>query len=95
MRTATNRFWLTQRLERHKRFVMRCDVISPSGRRCKTESEPAPSQGDLPLERFRDEGWFVAKVHGDICPKCLALGYEPRSEAYGFRATSIHKQEES
>lgn len=60
-----------------KRWVMRCDVISPSGRRCKTTSEPELSQADLPLDRFQDEGWFVARNFGDLCPSCLAAGYLP------------------
>lgn len=71
-----------------KRWVMRCDVIHPSGKRCTTTSPPAAHQSELPLERYRDAGWFVAKVHGDICPICLTAGYLPRSEAYGFRAVA-------
>jgi hypothetical protein len=90
-----SREWVDDRKKKpvDKRFVMRCDVISPSGRRCTTESEPVVRQSELPLERFIAEGWFVAKVHGDICPKCLALGYEPRSLAYGVRAPSNTRQE--
>lgn len=56
-----------------KRWVMRCDVVHPSGRRCKTQSEPFIQQP--PLQPFADLGWFIAEKHGDVCPSCLAAGY--------------------
>jgi hypothetical protein len=40
--------------------------------RCGYRSDVRPSQHDLPLDEFRADGWFVAKVHGDLCSKCKA-----------------------
>lgn len=46
-------------------WAMFCD-------RCGYRSDVRPSQHDLPLDEFRADGWFVAKVHGDLCSKCKA-----------------------
>jgi hypothetical protein len=63
-----------------KRWVMRCDTFSPSGKRCKTEGEPSPKQPEL--GQYAQAGWFIGKVFGDMCPKCLAAGYQPSSEPH-------------
>lgn len=72
-----------------KRWVMRCDVIQPNGQRCSTTSPPAAHQSELDLGRFARAGWFIAKVHGDVCPICIASGIVPRSPAYGLREGRI------
>lgn len=56
--------------ERTRQWVMRCDQKG-----CTTRSETFPTQPDLEL--FRDRGWYVAKVYGDVCPTCLAKGIVP------------------
>jgi hypothetical protein len=65
---------------RDRRWVMRCDVRRADDSRCPTEGEPSREQP--PLEDYAGAGWFIAKVHGDICPDCLAKGYQPRSEPH-------------
>lgn len=72
-----SREWVDDAMKRprDKRWVMRCDVIHPSGQRCRTEGEPSPTQPDL--ETYSGQGWYIAAVHGDICPACLAAGYVP------------------
>ncbi len=60
---------------RDKRWVMRCDVTKQSGRRCTTQGEPSRTQP--PLADYAAAGWFIAELHGDVCPKCLANGYQP------------------
>jgi hypothetical protein len=59
---------------RDKRWVMRCDYGDGDRRlqRCTTTSEPFEWQP--PLERFVERGWFIAKLSGDHCPECVALG---------------------
>lgn len=67
------RAWVDDRKKNpvDKRWVMRCDG-APGGLECSTVSEPFPGQPDL--EVFRDRGWFIAELNGDLCPGCLALG---------------------
>lgn len=65
---------------RDKRWVMRCDVTRDDGSRCPTEGEPSKRQP--PLREYRDAGWFIAAVHGDICPTCLASGEMPWTDPY-------------
>jgi hypothetical protein len=60
---------------------MRCDVGVFDGKRCQTESEP-PSRKQPDLLAFVLEGWFIAKVHGDICPACLEDGVKPKREPH-------------
>jgi hypothetical protein len=69
---------------RDRRWVMRCDVERPDGSRCRTEGEPSRTQP--PLEDYAAAGWFIALVHGDVCPACLARGYEPRSAPHSAMA---------
>jgi hypothetical protein len=59
---------------RDKRWVMRCDYGDGvrGAQRCTTASEPFEWQP--PLELFVERGWFIAKLSGDRCPACLALG---------------------
>jgi len=68
-----------------KRWVMRCDVglFGRGGQpqRCATESEPSLTQPEL--WQFAAQGWFIAKLHGDVCPACLAVGIEPWAEPLG------------
>lgn len=56
---------------RDKRWVMRCDHGS-GAQRCTAASEPFVWQP--PLELFVERGWFIAKLSGDRCPACVALG---------------------
>ena len=66
---------------RDKRWVMRCDCwhadhgTDGTGRllRCHTEGEPHNSQPEL--QQYADAGWYIAKVHGDLCPDCLSAGH--------------------
>lgn len=69
-----------------KRWVMRCDVIHPSGMRCKTEGEPSPLQPDL--DQYAEAGWYIAAVHGDICPNCLTSGYQPSAAPHPLMSRS-------
>lgn len=59
---------------RDKRWVMHCDYGDGAhgADRCTTQSEPFVWQP--PLELFIERGWFIAKVFGDRCPACVALG---------------------
>jgi len=68
---------------RDKRWVMRCDVKVESGR-CRTEGEPSRTQPDL--AQYVAAGWFIAEVHGDICPDCLARGHKPRTAPHRLMA---------
>ena len=41
------------------------------------------NEQDLPTyEQMIAGGWSIGKVHGDVCPKCLAGGVQPRSERH-------------
>lgn len=59
---------------RDKRWIMRCDYGDGdrSAQRCTAASEPFVWQP--PLELFIERGWFIAKLSGDRCPACVALG---------------------
>lgn len=57
-------------------WVMVCDEIG-----CGTRSEAFP-KAQPPLELFQDRGWFIAALHGDVCPACLAKGVEPTAKPY-------------
>lgn len=59
---------------RDKRWVMRCDYGDGvrGAQRCSAASEPFEWQP--PLELFVERGWFIAKLSGDRCPACVALG---------------------
>ena len=65
---------------RDKRWVMQCDVGLFGDTRCPTTSEP--SVVPPPLSDFEAAGWSLAKVHGDVCPFCLAKGIKPSTERY-------------
>lgn len=80
-----------------RRWVMRCDAYMFSGgrKRCPTVSEP--SWGQPPLWHFVMDGWFIAAKHGDICPACLAEGYEPSDEPHSLmlRFTGVRSSPDS
>jgi hypothetical protein len=44
---------------------------------CDASSETRPTQHHLPLREFADAGWFIARLWGDTCPRCLAAGVKP------------------
>lgn len=54
---------------RSQGWVMRCDNWRGL---CKTEVGPRRTEHDLPLREFIAAGWFIARTHGDRCPKCVA-----------------------
>lgn len=56
------------------RWLMACDLKG-----CDFERGPFPAQP--PLEMFRDQGWFIAKVQGDRCPAHVGTETAP---AYDF-----------
>lgn len=74
-----SREWVDDRKRKpkDKRWVMRCDVglFDSSRKRCETESEPSWAQPEL--WQFAAQGWYIAKLHGDMCPVCLAAGERP------------------
>lgn len=35
-----------------------------------------------PLSDYARDGWFIADFHGDVCPSCLAKGYQPMSRPH-------------
>lgn len=57
-----------------KRWMMFCDREG-----CTTVEGAAENVNDLPLARFRDMGWFIAQLYGDLCPACLDAGHQPAS----------------
>lgn len=74
---------------RDKRFVMRCDCFHPEhgleaglAHRCKSRGNPAPIGTQPPLEAYAAAGWFIARLHGDRCPDCLAAGHAPSAEPH-------------
>lgn len=71
---------------RDKRWVMRCDARSPYGARCRTEGEPSHDQPSL--TEYAAAGWFIAEVHGDICPDCLAKGVKPTAKPHSLMEAS-------
>lgn len=44
--------------------------------KCGERSEIRPGQKDLPLQPFREAGWFIAEMWGDRCPTCRAEGID-------------------
>lgn len=72
-----------------KRWVMRCDVglFDPTRDRCPTVSEPSVAQPEL--WQFAADGWFIAKLHGDVCPACMAEGYVPRKAPHALMRESF------
>lgn len=38
---------------------------------CPTRSRIEPDEKHLPLTEFADDGWYIARVHGDLCPTCV------------------------
>lgn len=62
-----SREWATSK--RWGGWVMVCDNWDDN---CKTRSDVRPIQTDLPLSEFAEAGWYIAQVHGDLCPKCVA-----------------------
>lgn len=63
-------------------WVMVCDQGG-----CTTRSEPFPKQP--PLDMFRERGWFIAKLFGDICPTCLARGVQPAAKVEPHRVMAL------
>lgn len=49
---------------------------------CDEASDTRPTEHHLPLSEFAAAGWFVAKVYGDTCPRCLAAGVKPTGEPH-------------
>ena len=75
---------------RDRRWVMRCDVERANGSRCPTEGEPSRDQP--PLEDYAEAGWFIANLHGDICPDCLAKGYQPSREPHPVMRAVVNRE---
>lgn len=59
--------------------------------RCRYQ-DPEITFRQQSLEVYRDRGWHVAKVYGDLCPKCVAaVPAEKRVEAFDFGAFEARK----
>jgi hypothetical protein len=68
------------------RWAMFCD-------RCRYQ-DPEITLRQQPLEVYRDRGWYIAKLYGDLCPKCVEeVPAEERREPFDFDAFKARAQQ--
>lgn len=41
---------------------------------CDVHEGPASKEEQLVLAYFHAQGWFIAQLYGDCCPKCVKAG---------------------
>jgi hypothetical protein len=54
-----SRAWVKNQRNRWAMFCDRCN-----------HQDPEITDRQQPLEVYSDRGWWIAKLHGDLCPAC-------------------------